>query len=132
MFRIRNIIFTIVLVSWCENVSAYDGNQLAEICGETRGPLTSAIGCITYITGVVDTAMWERAVNYKPKPSPGDPQEFIDLYTYAINLYCPPDGVTPEQTMAVVRKRLRDNPSEWHLPAVRYVQDALREAFPCK
>lgn len=123
----------VILASWCANVSAVTGNQLAELCGVTKGPSRSAEACIGYITGAVDSTTWER-IMHTPVPKPDDPQFLRDFYHSTISVYCPPDGVTPAQTMAVVMKYLRDNPAEWHLPmpAARYVVSALETAFPCK
>lgn len=130
---VRYVVYLIIMASWCANASAITGNQLAEICGVTSGPSRSGEACIGYITGVVDSTMWER-IMHTPLPKPDDPQFHKDLYRHIISVYCPPNGVTPEQIMAVVMKYLRDNPADWHLPlpAARYVVMALETAFPCK
>ena len=129
----RYVACLLILACWCANASALTGNQLAELCGVTSGPSRSGEACIAYITGAVDSTMWERIMS-SPLPKPDDPQSLKDLYRSTISVYCPPDGVTPEQIMAVVMKYLRDNPTSWHLPmpAARYVVTALETAFPCK
>src|SRR5258708_6765907 len=111
----RYFLYLSILASWCANASAVTGNQLAEMCGVISGPLTSGEACIGYITGTVDSTMWERAVRMSP-PKPDDPKFQKDFYRTFISVYCPPDAVTPAQIMSVVMKYLRDNPTDWHLP----------------
>ena len=122
----------VILASWCGNASAVTGNQLAELYGVTNGPSRSAQACFFYIVGAVDSSTWERMMRTAP-PKPDDSQLLKDFYAHSITVYCPPDGVTPEQIAAVVMKHLRDNPNGWHLPlpAARYVVTALETAFPC-
>lgn len=36
------------------------------------------------------------------------------------------------QTLALVRKALRDRPEQYHLSAAWFVGDVLKKAFPCK
>ncbi len=133
MSRIRSIAFAIILASWCVNASAFvTGNALAELCGVTKGPATNAQECIGYITGALDSARW-AVIRRMPLPKPDDPQFLQDFYFSSISVFCPPEGVTGGQLVAVVLKHLRDNPAGWHLPlpAARYVVTALEAAFPC-
>ena len=48
--------------------------------------------------------------------------------------YCPPagGGVTLQQTAAVVKKYLADNPASWHKDGKVLVLEAIAKAFPCK
>lgn len=134
MFTIRSIAFAIILASWCVNASAFvTGNQLAELCGVTKGPATNEKECIGYITGALDSARWAEIMR-TPLPKPDDPQFLKDFYFNTISVFCPPEDVTGGQFVAVVLKHLRDNPAGWHLPlpAARYVVTAAQTAFPCK
>lgn len=47
-------------------------------------------------------------------------------------VFCPPEGVTPNQANAVVRKWLQDNPARLHERAYMLIPAALAEAWPCQ
>ncbi len=109
------------------------GSQLAELCGAVRGPATSEIACASYISGAVDRAGWELLLKHRDvaDSKAGEPAVMQDFRRRMLTLYCPPDGVQPRQTAAVVRKYLADNPASWHLPAAHLLVIALEDAFPC-
>lgn len=46
--------------------------------------------------------------------------------------FCPPEGTTVDQVLAVVKKYIRDNPTTWNQPANVRVTKSLSIAFPCK
>jgi hypothetical protein len=46
-------------------------------------------------------------------------------------LFCPPDGVTYQQLIAVFTTYARANPQMLHLPAGVMAGTALHQAFPC-
>lgn len=46
--------------------------------------------------------------------------------------WCPPDGMTLGQTVAITTKYLNKNPEYWHTAANNLVEAALNQAFPCK
>lgn len=45
---------------------------------------------------------------------------------------CPGEGVTTEKTMAVVRRFLETHPELWDRSPSWVVEQALREAYPCR
>lgn len=45
--------------------------------------------------------------------------------------FCPPDGVTIDQTRKVVIKYIEDRPEQLHSPFLFLAIDALRKAWPC-
>ena len=45
--------------------------------------------------------------------------------------YCLPEEVDHGQSIAVVKKWLRDNPEMWHHPAGFSIIVAMQKAFPC-
>ena len=122
------------LLSSCASAHAFvTGAQLAELCGLVSGPGTSAAACVFYIRGAEDRAGWELALrNFRDaQPRPDDPPIMQEFRRKLLMLYCPPDDVSPQQTMAVVSKHLRDNPAKWHMPAAQLLVDGLQDAFPC-
>lgn len=46
--------------------------------------------------------------------------------------FCPTNGITGGQMVAVVAKYLTAHPERWNYNANSLVIDSLREAFPCK
>jgi hypothetical protein len=54
------------------------------------------------------------------------------LLTYAPFGVCMPSGATEGLAVATVRNWLAANPQRWKEQASIVVEDALREAFPCK
>jgi hypothetical protein len=54
----------------------------------------------------------------------------FDAYDSA-ELLCSTGGVTLGQAEAIVSRYLKANPTEWNLPAVDVVRDALLSPFPC-
>jgi len=134
MSRIRRIAFAFILASWCPTASSITGEALAEICGVTQGPGRNEDACWSYIVGLVDGVAWGRMRTEempKPEDSPLAKEIKLELVKARSRVYCPPNGVTSEQELAVVKKRLRDNPTEWHMPAAFHVVNALRTAFSC-
>jgi hypothetical protein len=53
-----------------------------------------------------------------------------DAYDSA-GLLCSTGRVTLGQAQAIVSRYFKAHPTEWHLPAVDLVRDALQSAFPC-
>lgn len=136
MASIRQRIIAVAVSFLCSSAPAHafiTGTQLAELCGAVRHPATNEIACAFYISGAVDRGGWELLLKHRNDvlPKPGEPAVIQEFRRNLLSLYCPPDEVQPQQTAAIVRKYLVDNPSEWHLPGAHLLVVALQRAFPC-
>ncbi len=92
------------LLAWCEQ------------WGNAGRPTTEAAMCAAYVQGAADAA------------------EFYDSLLGLAGqgrVSCPPEGVTYEQLLRVVRKFLQDHPERLHENRTGLVVAALRTAFPC-
>ena len=47
-------------------------------------------------------------------------------------VYCPPEGTSGPQVIAIVKKFIAAHPEKWQLPAPVLIVTALSEVFPCK
>lgn len=93
------------------------GQDLNEMCSSDN--LYSEGACLGYIEGVYDAGL---AIDTDPNKRrwPG------------LVRACVPDDVSAGQLKEVVKKRLRENPAEWHYEADYIVARAFQEAFPCR
>jgi hypothetical protein len=80
------------------------------------GQMTAVVGCINYITGVLD--------GYAVGVATGSSGR-----TMVCNV---PDTVTARQLALIVLKYGRDNPAELHWLASALTMTALNKSFPCK
>jgi len=108
---LRSLIIVILLLNmgnaWADAFT--DGNELHKWQLEKENPNGSAFksGLYSgYVNGVVDT------------------NDEI--------LFCTTRGVTRGQLSAVVTKYLNNNPERWNYAAHILVNDAMKNAFPCK
>jgi hypothetical protein len=117
-----------VLLGTCHLVYAVepDGNELLNDCRQFDKPESVAdndqafsLGfCLAYISGVKDAVFPQQVMS---KDSRG-----------TLGVCFPKDGLQNSQSVLIVQKWLKDNPSQLHLPAVVLVMAAFRQAFPCK
>ena len=95
----------------------YSGQDLNEACN--AGDTFSTGECVGYIGGVYDAGkVLDRGTKKR---------QWNGGWTA-----CVPEGVKAGQLMEVVKKWLREHPSEWHLGAGGLVAAAFDEAFPCR
>lgn len=78
----------------------------------------------------------ERANLSNPKTTDYMSSSLLQGYVRGVldstsGLTCIPSGVTLGQSMAVVKKYLRDHPENWNWKASWIVSVAIMEAFPC-
>ena len=105
----RAILIAVALLGFWPSATAagfYDGNKLMADCFSTNG--ISALTCVAYVSGVVDTASWWRE-----------------------GRFCLPNGIEYHQAAEVVRLWLSEHPEQWHLSGEVLIREALRETFPC-
>ena len=108
-----------VLLTAGEGRAAYNlGQKLNEYCGAEYGSLEWGV-CAGYVMGVYDAG--------KVLDKATDKRQWSGGWTA-----CVPKGVSAGQLMEVVKKWLREHPSEWHLGAGGLVAEAFDEAFPCR
>ena len=90
-----------------EGTPAFEsGNKLYDEC---KGSPAFNLGfCYGYIVGVADVATALKAIDF-----------------------CPPKGMTVEQTVDTVKKFLTDHPESRHYSGYSEVIVALRLAYPC-
>ena len=69
--------------------------------------------CMWYVKGFLDGMM-------------------LDSAKLPVRTLCLPDGFDFDQMRRVIVKSLADHPEKLHLSVAITVQDALRDAFPCK
>lgn len=130
----RLCVIGITLYMLSTSLHAYvTGADLAELCGAMRTRATNDVACMSYISGAVDRAGWELLLKNTDLavPKQGESPIAEALRRKMLFVYCPPDNAQPQQTAALVRKFLADNPSKWHLPAAHLLVMALEDAFPC-
>ena len=161
MSRIQSIAVAIILALWCPTAFSMTGEQLAAICGVTKNANTTELAtCLGYINGAIDQAGWDKVVTVavnrkifeeslekrqldelnrslaKRDPTLAEKEQEAaqdaEIDRQQMRLYCPPDGATTQQTVAVISKFLRDTPARWQWPAAPLVIEALQAAFPCK
>jgi hypothetical protein len=94
------------------------GQRLNELCSDESTSFNEGL-CWGYIAGVYDAGKALDTATNKRQWSAG--------WTA-----CVPDGVLAGQLVEVVKKWLREHPSEWHLGAGGLVAAAFDEAFPCR
>lgn len=98
------IVLAIALQSDAVNVSKMPSSAIVDCAN--RDDLTLD-GCVGYILGVADTLQIDSKTCHGPS----------DLWT--------------RETVAVVRKYVKDHPERWNIGAQFLVRDALIQAFPC-
>lgn len=77
-----------------------------------------------YCEGRVQTAKWGACLGYIGGT--------LDVYRAEHMKFCIPDGVDPQQFIAVWNKFLQKHPEKWHLTAAPLIAQAISEAFPCQ
>jgi hypothetical protein len=87
------------------------GITLKQKCDAPDGS-PSALYCLAYMTGVLDTV---RGLG-----NTGDKK-----------IFCEPDAVTGQQLLAMLRKYLADHPERLHFAASSLVSDMYAETFHC-
>ena len=87
------------------SVSSVTGGMLASLCSVDRGMQLDP--CASYILGVADALQVDR-------------------------MTCrPPSEAATIQTLAIVRRYIREHPENWGWSPVALVKVPLMEAFPC-
>jgi len=127
------IIFTTLLALLMSEISIADGNSLLERCkkAETsiRGDgfytdeVSTAFGA-GYCAGVVRTYRQRLQFIYGVE-KPG----YLDKTIIPCSL---PEGVTDQQLVRVLVKFLEKHPEKLHYWEAYFIENAFREAFPCK
>lgn len=95
---------------------APSGNDLLTLC--SSGNESSFSTCKLYVRGYVEG--FEMALTIAGEGNPTVKQ-----------LFCSPEGVTPDQMARVLVKWLRANPKLMHYSANVVIPAAMAEAFPC-
>ena len=91
-----------------EGTPAFEsGNKLYDECKGSSAGFNTGF-CYGYIVGVADVAAALKAIDF-----------------------CPPKGMTVEQTVDTVKKFLTDHPESRHYSGYSEVIVALRLAYPC-
>lgn len=110
----RVIIFAaLLLISQISQAQILTGNDLNTwAAGDDRTQLPNAKN-----TDYVDSAMLAGYV-----------RGVVDA---SISVLCMPGNVTVGQSLAIVKKYVRDHPEKWAWNAIWLVNVALLEAFPC-
>ena len=96
------------------------GNELQEICREGKVAGSELI-CHAYINGVIQGfALGARVASF-------------DITGEYVNykIFCPPDDVTIDQYVAVVKKYMEDHPEVLGEPSAPLISLAMKEVFPC-
>jgi hypothetical protein len=107
------MLFVLMMFAECSYAGFKNGNTLAEWMVEyeksdndnSKDPFMVAL-YDGYVTGVADT-----------------------LYDIS---WCSPGNITIGQVLKIVSKYLNNNPQNLHSSAYSLVEQALKEAFPCK
>lgn len=72
--------------------------------------------CSGWATGVVEGVNLSEARHQIPRSA---------------KLVCAPEGISPNQTVQIVRKYVTDHPEKEHIPMTMIATQALAGAFPC-
>lgn len=105
------LFFILAVLSFSANAMRTD--QLKWSCEDD----TEKLICLGYISGATDTLVILNQMS-------GNKLGF--------NLCIPPQGISNDQSMAIVLEYIKDNPSIMHQPARTTIIIALTKAFKCK
>ena len=113
-------IILLILLAPSTVFSFNTGSDLQEICREGKEE-GSELACHAYINGVIEgVVLGARVV------SSDITGEYVDY-----KIFCPPDDVTIDQYVAVVKKYMEDHPEVLGEPSAPLISLAIKEAFPC-
>jgi len=124
----RSLTLSLAIAAWATPVLAASltGNDFHKDC---QGPKSYVWG---YVAGVTDKAALDRSfANDVPAADAERSKQVRDLI-FILRPHCVPDSVTLQQATDVVCKYLREKPETRHFGGAGIVQNALREAFPCR
>jgi hypothetical protein len=124
--RSIGLIATLALWAAPAFADSFTGNELHEDCRKSQAFVFG------YVAGVTDKATLDKTfANDVEGTEAGKAKQVRDLIT-VIRPYCAPSSVTMNQAVDIVCKYLREKPETRHFGGSSIVQNAMREAFPCR
>lgn len=116
----------VVVFAWPAHARVLTGNDFHKDCRENK------LVVWAYVAGVTDKAELDKAfANDIPSPDVDRSKPIRDLASI-IRPYCLPAQVSLEQATDIVCKYLKEKPDVRHFGGASIVQNALREALPCR
>jgi hypothetical protein len=107
------LVFAFISPTAKANIFGADGNYWIQVC--THEELKETV-CPAFIFGL--RGAFEMSSDYYKIPKKE-------------HLYCPPDGITLQQSVDIFIKFLKENPKNRHITARVLFIKAMRGSFPC-